>query len=73
MGDLNVWGDSEYGIPDPEYGVFGDIGTRWWTERDLKTEEEARRRRKKRDAEAEVSRNFNSYMIELFNAAQKRC
>lgn len=64
MGDSNVWGDSEYGIPDPEYGVvFRDTSEL----REISDKELAERRRwrEKLDREREVSRNFNSYMIQL--------
>ena len=48
--------DYEYGIPDPDYG-------------DLESSEPARVISRKRDntRDEETSRNFNRYMINLFN------
>ena len=65
--------DYEYGIPDPEYGVFGDseqekpIPPRK-SEAELKTIEEARIQRLR---EMDISSNFNRYMIDLYNQSRK--
>lgn len=57
--------DYEYGIPDPDYGVFGDKDCPPMPPRPVS------KRNPKLDEEDRVSRNFNLYMIELYNKAVK--
>lgn len=59
--------------PDPDYGVFGDAGMPK-PPIYLPSPEEALRAarwRARREREIEVSRAFNSHMIDLFNSRQK--
>ena len=59
--------DYEYGVPDPEYGVFGDPIEQYrayLTERDIKN---INRQNKRRMEEQRVSSDFNRHMIDLFN------
>lgn len=64
--------DYEYGIPDPEYGVFGenayDTRTRRTTNRDI----DRKVNYPKQTFNSEkVSRDFNRAMIDLYNKANK--
>lgn len=63
---MNIEGDDS---EESDYGVFGDINCRPIIPSPLSARELAERSRfsKKREAESSVSRDFNSYMIELFN------
>ena len=53
--------------PDPDYGIWGDKGMETPRTYDLSPEalRASTRRRKRREAEEKVSRDFNSYMIQL--------
>jgi len=62
--------EHEYGVPDPEYGVFGNrpetpqpISEREWRMRDYW--------QKKKVAEQDVSRGFNRAMIDHYNQGRK--
>lgn len=64
-----MWPDDDDEGPDPDYGVFGDADCPPLPSRELSEREhkEIERLRKREEASKKVSRDFNSYMIELFN------
>jgi len=61
-----------------DYGVFGNracgctICNLPPQKRDLRCEQEAARRARRMEQERQTSSNFNSHMIALFNAAQRK-
>lgn len=62
---------------EPDYGVFGDANQcpacrARPLERDPKREVDAERQRRKDEARQRVSREFNSYMIHLYNDGRRR-
>lgn len=63
--------DYEYGIPDPEYGVFGDndydTRTRRTTNADIEREIKTVEAKLKRVEEERTSSDFNRYLIDLYN------
>ena len=62
-------------FPDPDYGIWGDKDCLPFRhpipKPDPERDRQIARERRKREQSAKVSRDFNSYMIELFNARQK--
>ena len=66
---MSGWGEDDDEGPDADYGVFGDAGMpRAIPTPDPKREAQARKWRTSRDQAEQTSRDFNSYMIDLFNA-----
>lgn len=61
-----------------DYGVFGNRSCRCALcnpppqKRDLRREQEAERLARRREQERQTSSNFSSYMIAMFNAAQRK-
>jgi len=64
------WRDYDGEGPDPDYGVFGDAGMELPPRPMPSAADIARRERQIESAEREArtSRDFNRYMIDLFNA-----
>lgn len=71
------WDDDDYEEVDPEYGVFGDPGglvprlPRPVPELSPLEKALIKRRREREEADRRTSREFNSYMISLYNESRK--
>lgn len=70
---MSGWRDYDGEGPDPDYGVFGDADSEPppVEKPDPVREAEQRRWSAKRERERQVSRDFNSHMITLFNEGRK--